>query len=275
MNDIEFFKMLRNEYPNIIKNILKKYRKRERKGYIKNVTRVYHKYFDKKFNPKYFKRHCVDKQVDADYLFFYAERADGTICRGRVQNTHRLIFDKTEYTLFSRLESFTRYLGDGTMRYKQYYFENDRFSPLSTFIGKQEFFDQQGNVTKTIDYDLPFSFEELADMFWVRYEIDLRRTFFDKHKLIDEDAPFREKMFNNKYFGISLNKYFKDDHPFWIIAHGYEFSTLANLPLTDVTEYTIIKIDGITGQEIFHRPMLPEDEAMYFPKPALPTKKQK
>ncbi|WP_172918453.1 hypothetical protein [Capnocytophaga canis] len=271
MNDIEFFKMLHNERSDLIKKLLKEYRKEEREGIIKNVTRVYHKYFDKKFNPKYFKRHCVDKQEWNDYLVFYAQRADGVICRGRVEYNHKLVFDKTEFSLFSRLESFTRYLGDGTIFRQKHYFENSRF--INDIAIKQEFFfDSQGNITKTIDHDLPFSFEELANMFWKHYELDLRRRFFDKHKLIDDDAPLEEKIDNNKYFGISLNKYFEKDHPFWIIAHGYEFSTLSNLPLTDVTEYTIIKIDGITGQEIFHKPMLPEDEAIYFSTSTSPQK---
>lgn len=253
MNDIDFFILLYSEYKEDLELILKNKI---------NGTSFYH-FFDTNININFFEQNkkkgkgAIPFSSYKSFLNFYIEKGQ-VIVDIEIIRYQDTFFDKIEKVLFHRDYSITEYNEKGIKESQYRKFRNDNYSPI--LIGKENIFDEKGTVIETIDNDFPFSFEELADQLWGKYQIDIHRDFRDKKK--------------NQRCGINLSKNYEDEQPFWVIQYYYWTDNLTNQSSV-IENNTLLKIDGITGQEVFHRPMLPEDEAMYFPKPALPTKKQK
>ena len=237
MDDITFFKILYKEYH------------KEMKEYFKNdikKSKYYYRFFDSKINITFFEKHKKKgntNPLNANKFFFifYAEKENNIISLVKVTRFLLSSFYKEERILFHRDFTFSEHNSNGIKLYQYQKFENDSV-PIVTYIGEKYIYDPQGNIVETINNDLPFSFEQLADYFWVKHQIDIRRDF-----------RFEPK---HKWKRMNLCKYYEDNHPFWIINY---------YPYENRLSQTIVKVDGITGEEIFHREMLPEDMSYFTP----------
>lgn len=238
LTDKEFIEKIKAEYSDELYYFLS----------FENDGNQWDRFFQDKIDVKKFEKlKKKNSNNDTYYLNYYTEKENGII--SRIHITEDEFIHKEEYILFHRDFIYSIYDLEGRLLEKYSVFDNvDRIH-----FGKSLSFDDIGNIVVEKDYDLPFSLYLVANYFWEKLSIDFWR-----------DCPFIEE---NQQYWINLTTFIDDTKAiFWIIS--YTNKENINLPY-------ILKIDGVTGQEVFHRPMLPEDEAMYFPKPALPTKKQK
>ena len=240
MNDIDFFRLLYSEYKEDLKAVLK---------YKKNGTNFYH-FFTDKINIDFFEqnkkngRGTIPFSSYKSFLDFYTE-IEQIIVDIEIIRYQGTFFDKIERVLFHRDISITEYNEEGIRERLYIEYQNDNYS--SILIGKEILYKNE-KIAKTINHEFPFSFIQLADLFWIKYQVDIRRDF-----------RYRE---TNKRCGVNLSKYYEDNHPFWIVEYHYwsDDITIENTVIKKI----IVKVDGITGEEIFHREMLPEDMS-YFP----------